>query len=57
MPGRLADLEPAQPLRLFLVHLDILDIRPPRPTPHERDQAVDGIVLALEHGLDGAVGW
>src|SRR6478672_10115002 len=27
----LADLEPAQPFRLLLVHLDVLDIRVPRP--------------------------
>ncbi len=52
---RLPDAEARQALGLLVLDLDTVDPRPSRPRPAERDQAVDRVRLALEHGLDGAV--
>ena len=42
-------------LRLFVVHFDIRHGGVTRSGAHERDHRLDGVRLALEHGLDRAV--
>src|SRR4051812_1919429 len=49
------NMEASLPHRVLFQHLDALDVSPAGTLAHPSHHAIDGVGLALEHGLDGAV--
>ena len=53
---RLADVEAGEPFGLLVVDLDVLDVGVARPAANELDHPLHRVIVALEDGLDRAIG-
>ena len=51
-----ADAEAVEPVRLFVVDLDVFDLGVTRPAADEFDEPLHRVLVTLEDRLDGAVG-